>query len=334
MWNYIRKFIFISLVLFSVNLPAVSYGFSFNQIVIFGDSLSDEGLLYSYDMGMLPKSPPYFKGRFSNGIVWSEILGDYFHSRLNMDIENYAVGGETVILQNPFAGYLPYTFSESLNSYYWSTISNNIANALVIIWIGANDYLQGAEDVDGTTSNVVKSVRESIEELINKGAKNLLIVDLPDLAKTPKWIGTEGALNVHALIEKHNKKLTDAIIEIQRNSPSVTIKIFNSSTVFNDLVTNPQSFNEKFHTHINNVSGTCWDGGYTVKRKQAFTKKMSKNTNGQLGEAFDIAQRYAEGDTPCNDPDSFVFWDHVHPTEVVQTMLADYLIRFVNENFH
>ena len=44
------------------------------NIVVFGDSLSDNGNLYEIMKHQLPQSPPYYKGRFSNGPVWVEHL--------------------------------------------------------------------------------------------------------------------------------------------------------------------------------------------------------------------------------------------------------------------
>jgi hypothetical protein len=53
----------------------------FNKIVFFGDSLTDNGNLYSFDFGFLPKSPPYFKGQFSNGFPWSYQVTKYFKEK-------------------------------------------------------------------------------------------------------------------------------------------------------------------------------------------------------------------------------------------------------------
>lgn len=46
---------------------------SYNRLVVFGDSLSDNGNLFA--ITGQPASPPYFQGRFSSGPVWTELLG-------------------------------------------------------------------------------------------------------------------------------------------------------------------------------------------------------------------------------------------------------------------
>ena len=56
-----------------------SYAMAFDQIVFFGDSLSDNGNLYKLFYKILPKSPPYYNGRFSNGPTWAEDVGTYYN---------------------------------------------------------------------------------------------------------------------------------------------------------------------------------------------------------------------------------------------------------------
>ena len=45
---------------------------SFDAIFVFGDSYCDVGNIYAYTGGLKPLSPPYYKGRFSNGPIWVE----------------------------------------------------------------------------------------------------------------------------------------------------------------------------------------------------------------------------------------------------------------------
>lgn len=48
---------------------------TYGRLVVFGDSLSDNGNLYAASGNTAPASPPYFQGRFSNGPVFTELLG-------------------------------------------------------------------------------------------------------------------------------------------------------------------------------------------------------------------------------------------------------------------
>ena len=68
---------------------------SYDRLVVFGDSLSDNGNLYLASGGTQPPSPPYYQGRFSSGPVWTELLGfnaANFTGSVSGSI-NYAFGG-------------------------------------------------------------------------------------------------------------------------------------------------------------------------------------------------------------------------------------------------
>src|SRR5687768_12602152 len=69
-----------------------------DKIVVFGDSLSDNGNFYTLssrlhradsNVPIVPASPPYASGRFSNGEVWVEDLAKSLH----VPLEDYAYGG-------------------------------------------------------------------------------------------------------------------------------------------------------------------------------------------------------------------------------------------------
>jgi phospholipase/lecithinase/hemolysin len=73
--------------------PFASNGFaaSFDEIVIFGDSLSDNGNLVFIENQPEPDPELYYQGRFYNGPVWVEYLADPQH--LNAPLTDRAIGG-------------------------------------------------------------------------------------------------------------------------------------------------------------------------------------------------------------------------------------------------
>src|SRR5690606_31407064 len=70
---------------------------TYGRLVVFGDSLSDNGNLYAVTGGTNPVSPPYYQGRFSNGPVFTELLGfnagRYTAGAPVTGSVNYAFGG-------------------------------------------------------------------------------------------------------------------------------------------------------------------------------------------------------------------------------------------------
>lgn len=107
---------------------------SVDKIVVFGDSLSDNGNLYQYFGHSFPSSPPYFNGRFSDGPVWVETLVESCYEKdSKTHLLDYAFGGAEVndepgpSLKNQIALYLN-AHQDRANE-----------NSLYIIWIGANN---------------------------------------------------------------------------------------------------------------------------------------------------------------------------------------------------
>src|SRR5215469_5209634 len=107
-----------------------------HNLVVFGDSLSDNGNSYATDG--LPK-PPYFEGRWTNGYNWvddfTQITGlPAATAYLENGGTNFAVGGST---------------SELLGAQilvYLATVGGKANPAdLFAIWIGGNDFTAGIQ---------------------------------------------------------------------------------------------------------------------------------------------------------------------------------------------
>jgi phospholipase/lecithinase/hemolysin len=74
---------------FSASLSAQN----FEEIYVFGDSLSDDGNVFEATEEDYPPSPPYFEGRLSNGPIWVE----YLASELGAESNNFAYGGSKLM---------------------------------------------------------------------------------------------------------------------------------------------------------------------------------------------------------------------------------------------
>ena len=342
------------LLVFSANIPI-------KEIVFFGDSLSDDGNLYRIDFGVLPKSPPYFQGRFSNGEVWSDLVAQYYQTKNGINFSNYAVGGETVIFHDPVKGYLPFSLTASLDEYLLKSAFSDRENTLFIIWIGANDYLPGTTNVDELTTTIVNNIKADIERLIYHGGLNFLILNLPDLSKTP--YGQTSAIHdeLYQLASMHNTKLMSAITEIQQNYKGVNIYLYDVNQLFNDFLTNITFYNQKYNMNITNTTTPCWQGAYThqqvyqTAKVQAWLNRMHKQSplpvknnkkvvdidsaelanyivsSPDLMEAYQLSQ--ANDGSLCPNPENYMFWDHVHITTVIHRVLSQYVIDYINLNF-
>ena len=71
-------FILISLLLATTLAFATTVGGNYNRIIVFGDSYSDNGNVFKLTNGKYPNAVRYFRGRFSDGPVWSEYFARNF----------------------------------------------------------------------------------------------------------------------------------------------------------------------------------------------------------------------------------------------------------------
>ena len=64
----------------------------FDDMIVFGDSLSDPGNLPRILNGLNIPGAPYFENQFSNGPVYTYLVDDFLGFEANRDL-NFAIGG-------------------------------------------------------------------------------------------------------------------------------------------------------------------------------------------------------------------------------------------------
>jgi thermolabile hemolysin len=172
---------------------------SFDEIVIFGDSLSDNGNLFVIEEHPVPDPRFYYQGRFSNGRVWVEYLSD--PERLNTLLEDRAFGGATTNSVMPPGLIAQVTTYITLEKNYLSQ------KTLFIIWIGGNDCLYGGSDYRASAINV----KEALDRLAEAGARHILVLNLPDLGTIPAERDQPAAIEKTEFSLNFNAELSNMI---------------------------------------------------------------------------------------------------------------------------
>ena len=229
------------IVLLSVMLtfPSVSFAISYLKIIAFGDSLSDHGGLQSvigpYDPVLNPNGA---LEAWTNGDVWVEYLADI----LNADLDNNAIAGamteghESVAIQGlSDLGQLPQLgLISQINSFASEDVSFSPSKTLFTIWIGGNDLLKfgrgesEASSVEELITDAVDNIINSMSVLAAEGATNILVMNLPDLGKTPAY-NTRTPVEiagVTALTSSFNSALDNGITNFRKLFPDVTVDTF------------------------------------------------------------------------------------------------------------
>lgn len=182
---------FIACTLASALAPSTASALSYSDLVIFGDSLSDTGNLSFTTGGAVPDpAQPYYQGRYSDGPVWTEYLATGLG--LAGDAAPFLLGGNNYAFAGARTGGtgadgIPGLLTQSVG-YWGSTHAAADANALYVLVGGGNDIRDARSRVGGTDATrqtdaeaAVANLKASMTYLASKGAKNVLISNLPDL---------------------------------------------------------------------------------------------------------------------------------------------------------
>ena len=313
---------------------------AFSRIVMFGDSLSDTGKMYQKMKGYLPSSPPYFKGRFSNGPVWLEVLQQEHFPGLKL--ANEAEGGATAVAYNhlgPLNGWLG----------FWSwdpkyQVINNLEyeikqflkkdkfrpDDLVVIWVGANDYLAYGWNKEKDADRVVTTIQAAANNLVLNGAKQVLLFNIPDLGQTPSAHSMKVVDKVRHVAKYHNQRLQALTNEL---APLGIVKLFEVDKQFDEMVRDPQQFG------LSDIEHACYGGGYVWKPFAKMPKAAALTLPEQLAIASNpiLAQAVVSPElmraAMTANCEGNMFWDQVHPTRTVHKVLGQRVADFIEQNY-
>jgi phospholipase/lecithinase/hemolysin len=276
-------------VLFSFLLPLKALAVSFSRMYVFGDSVSDTGNDFKATGGLLPPSPPYFEGRFSNGPIWV----DYLAQDLGLNPSpntNFAFGGATTGSINTTVPGLP-GLQQEINGFTQANPSAD-ANGLYIVQAGSNDYLGG-----GVTDPTVPlaNLSNAVTSLVGVGARNILVVNLPDLGKLPSANGnSQRSSSLSLLANAHNAGLVQTLDALRPQLGSdVNLLGLDINTLLSSAIANPAEFN------FTNVTDACLSVPSCASADQ-------------------------------NQQNQYLFWDPFHPTTVAHKFIGDLAFSVVN----
>jgi len=151
----------LTLVLF-VAVPLGSSASTFDNLVVYGDSLSDVGNF----------------GPFTDGDVWVETLA----TSLGADLYDYAYGGATTGYDNPAVGSKELGLQWQIDTF----APPSSGNTLYSVWAGANDLANLRP-----FANAAFNVGIALNNLYEDGARDILVGNLPDIGLTPRHFGTD-----------------------------------------------------------------------------------------------------------------------------------------------
>ncbi len=225
-------------------VPAWANSTPFSQIVVFGDSLSDDGTagkgLYYWTNGGWPL-PPYWDGRFSDGPVWVEFLTTDL-GLAQSSLHDYAVGGAT---SGTAVNFPVPDFHHGVQNQIADYLSSNRgdADALYIVAVGYNDIFIPLDevpmgDLDAARSAYYQNTIDNIKTLRAAGARHILTWNLTDLGAGNPVPAVRAFLS--ALTVSFNDALGAARAELAvEGVPTIGMDMF---TFANTIYANPAQY--------------------------------------------------------------------------------------------
>ncbi|OGV38476.1 MAG: lysophospholipase [Legionellales bacterium RIFCSPHIGHO2_12_FULL_42_9] len=302
----------IGLILFLFN--GLTFSVSLKNVVVFGDSLSDNGNLYEYMQHQLPLSPPYFEGRFSNGPLWVEhVLNFYFPETPEKHLLDYAFGGAGVSL-DPNTEML-FTLDHEIDSYLLSHQEKVDAQSLFVVWVGANNYLDLENQSEQTVIEVNEGIKHSLQRLADAGALHILIFNLPDLGKTPyaKLVNARELLT--RATTSHNQQLALTINQLQHDNPGVQWLSFDVNALLNSFLIEPQRFG------FTNVDSTCYESMAAMPILTQYSKYSMVKVASRIN--INSRQDHCEG---------YLFFDPIHPASRAHELMANHVQQLLDKS--
>ncbi|MFH2066907.1 MAG: SGNH/GDSL hydrolase family protein [Pseudomonadota bacterium] len=223
-----KQFMIIFLMALVISLSGGS-ATAFDTVVVFGDSLSDNGNLFQAGLSQFPDPHRYWQGRFSNGPVWVEYLTD--PDMLNASLVDRAIGGaQTGGLES----------AELLAQVYFhiNATASPSSNTLFVIWIGGNDFLSG----DRNAKASVEKIRSALQILTDYGAGRFLLLNLPDLGATPRYSGTSDVQTATNFSIEFNTELSQIVAQFQQANSQILIYQLDIYTMFSEIIQNPNPY--------------------------------------------------------------------------------------------
>lgn len=293
---------------------ASAWSASFSALYVFGDSLSDAGnsqsaalSIYGLINGCDPNHacPPYADGHFSNGPTASEYLANsLFPGAVTpANYQSFAVGGATTGVGNiADGGTTSMTGSLGLPGMavelgaYLARSGSADANALYLIWGGANDFVPAdAATISQTAELAATNIAGYVGLLASKGATHFLVPNIPDLGLTPALSPTSWQAAGSLYSSLFNAALA-AKLDALDQAMNLDIMQFDTQALISKVITDPVKYG------FSNAEDAClyasqceadkyvfWDGMHPTTKAHSLLAMAFANTVPEPGSILLLA---------------------------------------------
>ena len=283
----------------------------YSGVYFFGDSLTDVGNVSAVYAAVphppgapaVVPGPPYFGGRASNGPIYADVLAaglGFGATPSALGGNDYAFGGARTryqIFGPPFQGVIDQVAA------FRALPGAADPGALYVLWAGANnlqDILLGrTTDVFGNpipgVAATLGDIGAMLAGLYVEGARNILVPNVPNLGRVPRIgeLGPAAIAGGMALSQAFDTGLSGLLDGFAASHPGVNLIRFDTYGALEGIIANAAALG------LSDLTDRCYTGD-------------------------DIG--FTGGGTVCSNPDSYLFWDGIHPTAYVHGILGQEML--------
>ena len=281
-------------------LPAAHVPFVFEEIVVFGDSLSDSGNL---EQLLAIPAYPYYEGRFADGPNYVDVLAE----EMNLLLAPSIGGGTNFAYGRARTGLHPHREQGALSGleqvYAYLATELPTAETLFVVFLGGDNLrdgigavLMGLDDpniiIPTVIGDAIADLAQILTVLVQAGAQTIMVPNMPNLGRIPEitqlpdpFASLASALATQATVS-FNQALDQLLMAF--GPAGIDIVQVNVFGLLEEVAENPAKFG------LSNVDAPCYSG----------------NDGGTGGDV-------------CNNPDEYLFWDAIHPTARAHELLAE-----------
>jgi outer membrane lipase/esterase len=285
---------------------------------VIGASLSDNGNTCIQTPTSCPPSPPYAQGIASNGTLWVTTVAARYGAQVTPSLRggnNFAYGGATTgaVPGNTATPAVPnmvqqteqvlqragFTINpQNLVIVDASTFGNNVNVALTL---AAANPSQSTQIVTNTITAAVTDIVGIINRFYAAGARNILVVNSPNIGRTPLLQGSGNATAIATattMAQQFNGALAQQANNVRAVSPGLSLFLYDVFTTQNQVQANPAAFG------FGNATVPCF-----------------------------IPPQGANPPSLCSpnaaQQNTFFFWDPFHPTAGAGALVANQVIALI-----
>lgn len=290
---------------------------------------------------------PYWQSRFSNGRVWNEYLVEMLPAqKYHEDYLNRAFAGSwaatydsqlTVwnLIRHPLGiiktlvvgKLIPPSLGLTVQAYLLEFPNLN-EDTVYFVYSGGNDYLNAlqfddkydSEVMSAYVDNVLEGISASVLNLQNSGARKFVVLGVPFVGDSPKFVKSTDREVLNLASEEHNRRLEARVEEWKQLYPESDFLFVNTQEYLVKAITDPAKYG------FTNVTEACID----VKLPMYHAFANSPFANNYVLRYAQVLQYRDKSFGPgeknyhvCELPENYLFWDEVHPSTRAHKFLAN-----------